>query len=97
MNAGAQTERNALRRGNDAYLARDGDGAVIGLCDGMITCLTWLAWIHNIRICWTGPAVPIPPEADIRCSCYDLDRDGDVDLHDLSLMLQVTQERECGG
>jgi len=65
--------------------------------DKVIPYLLWLAWIHDIRICWTGPDVPVPAWADMRCSCYDLDGDGDVDLHDLHLMLQATKERVCGG
>ena len=62
----------------------------------MIAYAVWLMWIHNIRVCWGGPGVPVPTDISPRCCCYDLDQDGDVDLHDLSLMLQATEERVCG-
>jgi hypothetical protein len=64
----------------------------------MIPYLVLLVWIHNIRICWSGPGVPIRTDTQTlyqKCCTYDLDHDGDVDLHDLSLMLEAAKGWVC--
>lgn len=59
----------------------------------MIPQWVFWAWVRTMLGCWTGPGGILTPKGSSWCACYDLDQDGDVDLHDLSLMLVVTEQR----
>jgi len=61
----------------------------------MIDHWVWLAWLATFGHCMQGPG-EVHLDAAAECCWSDMDRDGDIDLHDWWVMLSgIRQTTSC--